>query len=87
VFRILQPGGTFLFTYHIGEKTLHIEEFLGKQVDIDLVLFKPEFIVRCLTTCGFRNIDVTYREPYPEVEYETRRAYVFATKPVLQKSS
>ena len=44
-------------------------------------------IVRRLTSCGFSNIDVIYREPYPEIEYETRRAYVFATKPVLQKSS
>ena len=32
VFRVLQPGGIFLFTYHIGEEIIHVEEFLGKKL-------------------------------------------------------
>ena len=87
VFRILKPSGIFLFTYHIGEETIHVEEYLGKKVDIELRLFKTDFILTCLRNCGFKIIDVIYREPYPEVEYETRRAYVFATKPVFQKTT
>jgi len=31
-------------------------------------------------------IAIIEREPYPEVEYQTRRAYVFAIKPVVRKS-
>jgi ubiquinone/menaquinone biosynthesis C-methylase UbiE len=84
IFRVLKPGGIFLFTYHIGEETIHVEEFLGKKVDIDLMLFKTDFILSCLRNHGFRIIDVIYREPYPEVEYETQRAYVFASKPALE---
>jgi ubiquinone/menaquinone biosynthesis C-methylase UbiE len=85
VFRVLQPGGIFLFTFHIGEETIHLDEFLGKKVDIDFMFFTTHFIFSCLKNSGFEKIEVTEREPYPGVEYESRRAYVFATKPVVRK--
>ena len=81
VFRVLQPEGVFLFTFHVGPDTIHIEEFLGKKIDIDFMFFTTEFISGCLKKTGFRNIEIIEREPYPEVEYESRRAYVFAGKP------
>ena len=87
IFRVLQPGGLFLLTYHIGEKTLHLDEFLGKKVDIDFMFFTSDFIFSCLKDSGFEKIEVIEREPYPGVEYESRRAYVFAIKPVVRKSS
>lgn len=86
VFRILKPKGIFLFTYHIGEGIIHVDEYLGKKVDIELKLFNPDFILSCLKNCGYKIIDVIYREPYPEIEYETQRAYVLATKKVVHKS-
>ena len=82
-FRVLQPGGLFLFTYHVGDRTIRIEEFLGKKVDIDFMFFPSAFISRCLATRGFEKIEITEREPYPGREYESRRAYVFAVKPVV----
>jgi ubiquinone/menaquinone biosynthesis C-methylase UbiE len=85
-FRVLQPGGMFLFTYHIGEETIHLDEFLGKKVDIEFMFFTNDFIFSCLKDCGFEKIEIIEREPYPGVEYESRRAYVFATKPVVRKS-
>lgn len=85
VFRVLQPGGIFLFTYHIGEETIHIDEFLGKKINIDFMLFTTDFIFSCLRDSGFEKIEIIEREPYPGVEYESRRAYVFATKPVVPK--
>lgn len=81
IFRVLQPGGLLLFTFHIGDETIHLDEFLGKEVDIDVMFFTTGFILRCLEECGFEQIDMIQREPYPDVEYQSRRAYVFAQKP------
>jgi len=80
VFRVLQPGGIFLFTYHVGEETIHLAEFLGKKVDIDFMFFTTDFIFSCLKDGGFEKIEIIEREPYPGVEYKSRRAYVFAKK-------
>jgi ubiquinone/menaquinone biosynthesis C-methylase UbiE len=83
IFRVLQPGGIFLFTYHIGEETLHIDEFLGKKVDIDFMFFTTDFILSCLQGSRFEKAEVIEREPYLGVEYQSRRAYLFAIKPAL----
>lgn len=78
IFRVLQPGGIFLTAFHIGENTIHVDEFLGKKVDIDFMFFSTDFISDCLKKCGFEKIEIIEREPYPGVEYQSRRAYVFA---------
>jgi len=80
-FRVLRPDGLFLFTYHIGEDTIFIKEFLGKKVDVDFMFFTTNFIYNCLKKIGFKKIEIIERKPYPGVEYESRRAYVFAKKP------
>jgi SAM-dependent methyltransferase len=85
IFRVLQPGGVFLFTYHIGEGAIHLDEFLDKEVDIDFMFFKTDFISICIKDAGFEGIEIIEREPYPEVEYPSRRAYVFAKKPILNR--
>jgi ubiquinone/menaquinone biosynthesis C-methylase UbiE len=82
IFRVLQPGGILLLTYHIGDDTIHLEEFLGRKIDIDFMFFNTKFINKCLKNSGFEKIEIIEREPYPDVEYESRRAYVFATKSV-----
>jgi ubiquinone/menaquinone biosynthesis C-methylase UbiE len=86
VFRVLQPGGIFLFTYHIGEETIRLKEFLGKRTDIGFMFFRTDFIFKCLKDSGFEKIEIIEREPYPGVEYQSRRAYVFAIKPAVRKS-
>lgn len=81
VFRVLQPGGIFLLTYHIGMETIHINEFLGRKIDIDFMFFTTDFISTCLKKTGFENLEIIERDPYPEMEYQSRRAYVFVKKP------
>lgn len=85
IYRILQPGGIFLLTYHIGGDTIHLDEFLGKKIDIDFMFFTTDFILSCLKDTGFEKIEIIEREPYQGLEYESRRAYVFAIKPLERK--
>ena len=81
IFRVLQPGGMLLLTYHIGNETIHVKEFLGMEIDIDFMLFPTAFISSCLKTNGFEEIETIERRPYCGIEYESQRAYVFTTKP------
>lgn len=83
IFRVLSLGGIFLFTFHIGNETIHVNEFLGKKIEIDFMFFTTDFISKSLKKIGFEKIEIIERAPYPEVEYQSRRAYVFATKPVV----
>jgi len=87
VFWVLQPGGIFLFTYHVGEETIHLDEFLVQKIELDFRFFTTDFISSCLKKSGFKKIEVIERKPYPRVAYESRRAYVFAIKPAGPKSS
>lgn len=81
-FRVLRPGGLFLLAFHAGERTIRVEEFLGKKTDLEVAFFAADFVARCLEKTGFAGMEVIERAPYPGVEYPSRRAYVFARKPV-----
>ena len=87
IFRVLRPEGRFLLTYHVGEGSIHLDEFLGRKVDIDFMFFTTAFIAGILKDRGFEKIEIIEQEPYPGVEYESRRAYGLVTKPGGRKSS
>jgi ubiquinone/menaquinone biosynthesis C-methylase UbiE len=78
--RVLAPGGQLLLAFHAGDEIVHVQEFLGRTVSLDFSFFVPEVISTYLTEIGFEAIDVVEREPYPEVEYPSRRAYLLAHK-------
>lgn len=79
--RVLQPDGLLLLAFHIGDETLHKEELWGQPISMDWFFFPTLEIRRLLEGAGFAMEDVIEREPYaPEVEYQSRRAYIFARK-------
>jgi SAM-dependent methyltransferase len=81
--RVLKPGGLLLLAFHIGDETLHPNELWGRAVSMDFFLFQPSVILHYLEAAGFAIDEVLEREPYPpEVEYQSRRAYIFVRKPV-----
>jgi SAM-dependent methyltransferase len=79
--RVLRPGGLLLLAFHIGEEVVHLDEWWGQQVSVDFLFFRPEEMVGFLGSAGFRVVEVVEREPYPGVEHQSRRAYIFAEKP------
>ena len=78
--RGLRPGGRLLLTFHIGDETKHLEEWWGQQVCVDFLFFRPEEMAGYLRSAGFETEEVIEREPYPDVEHPSRRAYMFAHK-------
>ncbi len=80
--RVLQPGGLLLLTFHIGDEALQEEELWGHPISMQFFLLPSLEVRRCLETAGFVIEEIIEREPYaPDVEYQSRRAYIFARKP------
>ena len=78
--RVLKHEGQFLFSFHVGDETVHFDKAGDKTVDIDLYFFQTEKILELLHDTEFRIIDAIERRPYESVEYASRRAYVWAEK-------
>ena len=79
--RVLRPGGSLLLTFHIGADLVHRDEWWGHSVDVDFLLFEPDEMARYLGAAGFEIEEIIERDPYPDVEYPSRRAYIFARRP------
>jgi ubiquinone/menaquinone biosynthesis C-methylase UbiE len=79
-FRVLKPGGQVLIGFHKGQEIFHQAEMWGKVVNLDFVFFEPDEISGYLKKVGFEIVEVIERAPYPDVEYQSHRAYVWAKK-------
>ena len=78
--RVLRNGGILLLGYHIGDEVKHLDEWWGKKVSLDFYFYRTTEVKSRLLDAGFEIEEVIEREPYPEVEYQSRRAYIFARK-------
>jgi SAM-dependent methyltransferase len=87
--RVLKPGGQLLLAFHLGEDASQVEEDLwGYGISLEFTFFRANTILDYLRDAGFEIEEVIEREPYaPEVEYQSRRAYIFARKPGTTKTS
>jgi SAM-dependent methyltransferase len=79
--RVLKPGGVLLVTFHIGNEIKHLDEWWEKPVNLDFAFFEPGEMENWLKEAGYELMETLVREPNPEVEVATRRAYLFARKP------
>jgi SAM-dependent methyltransferase len=78
--RVLKSSGLLLLAFHIGNEVLHEDELWGQKISMDFLLFQPSEIGLDLEKAGFTIEEIVEREPYPDVEYPSRRAYIFARK-------
>jgi len=82
IHRVLRPDGLLLLAFHLGNEVIEKEELWGKTVSMDFFFFEALAIRQKLEAAGFAIEEIVEREPYaPEVEYQSRRAYIFARKP------
>ena len=79
--RVLQPGGWLLVAFHLGTEVLHLEEWWEQPVSADFVFFQAPEMQAYVQAAGFLIEDLIERPPYPEVEYQSHRAYILARKP------
>lgn len=79
--RVLRPGGLLLLAFHVGDDTKHVDELWGHPVNVDVVYFRPAEMVGFLNDAGYEIEEVIEREPYPDVEYQSQRCYLFARRP------
>jgi SAM-dependent methyltransferase len=78
--RVLQPGGVLLLAFHIGDETVHLDEWWGQKVCLDFFFFRSDEVANYLSSAGFEVEEIIERDPYPDVEHQSRRAYVFARR-------
>jgi SAM-dependent methyltransferase len=80
--RVLKPGGVLLLTFHIGDEIRHFDEWWEKPVNLDFAFYQPHEMEDWLKEAGYQLEETLVRDPNPDVEVATSRAYVFAKKPL-----
>ncbi|MDE2127993.1 MAG: class I SAM-dependent methyltransferase [Armatimonadetes bacterium] len=80
-FRALKPGGVLLLAFHTGEADRHLQELWGCAIDLTFVFHDARQVEHDLLAVGFVIEESLLREPYPDVEAPTRRAYIVARRP------
>ena len=79
--RVLQPDGLLLLAFHLGDEVVRSEEMMGQSVARDFWFYTPRQMSDWLWQAGYTVEEISEREPYaPEVEHQSRRAYVLARK-------
>jgi SAM-dependent methyltransferase len=79
--RVLRPGGVALVTFHIGDETFHLNEWFGKPAHLDFHFYRTAEMRERMAAAGLTVEEAVERDPYPpEVEHQTRRAYIFARR-------
>lgn len=79
--RVLRPSGLLLLSFHVGEEVRHVDEWWGRQVDVDFRFLYPADIAGLLEAAGF-TVEMSLERTHYDHEVETRRAYLLARRAV-----
>lgn len=78
--RVMQAKGVLLLAFHMGDETRHVTEMWGHATNLDFFFFQPTAVRRLMEAAGLQVEEIVERDPYPDVEHPSRRAYVWARK-------
>jgi len=76
--RVLAPGALALVAFHVGSERVHVDELFGAAVSLDFQFHDPAAVAAALADARLPVIEHTVREPYPDAEHPSRRAYLLA---------
>jgi SAM-dependent methyltransferase len=76
--RVLADDGLLLLAVHTGQEVRHSTEWFGAEVDVSFRFFDPDWLSAELEQAGFAIESLTRRQPYPQAEVPTPRAYFLA---------
>jgi hypothetical protein len=79
--RPLAPGGWLVLSLHAGAEVRHLGDWFGHQVDLDVVLHEPAFVVGLVEAAGLVDVEWYQRGPIRARGESTERLYVIARKP------
>lgn len=79
--RVLKPGGLLLLAFHVGDEMIHLDEMWEQPVALDFWFYGAAEMAGYLERADFAVEEVVERDPYaPDVEHQSRRAYLLARK-------
>ena len=78
--RVLQPGGLLLLAFHVGDEIVHFDSLWDQTVSIDFHFFRSDEVADSLRSAGFTVEEIVERDPYAEIEAQTRRGYILARR-------
>jgi SAM-dependent methyltransferase len=84
--RTVRPGGWLLVAFHIDSPDFaagdvnHLTDWFGESVSLDAFFLEPADVVRDMEAAGFTIMSTLVRQPWPDVEYPSRRSYILAQR-------
>ena len=84
--RTLRPGGLLLLAFHSRDRAnperavAHLDEWWDKKVSVDFFFHARDTMQAALREARLAVEEVLERAPYPDVEAQTDRTYIFARK-------
>jgi SAM-dependent methyltransferase len=82
LWRVLRPGGRVLLSFHMGNDDSQVEDLWDSGTALEFTFYRVSTVAENIRNAGFEMEEILEREPYaPEVEYQSRRAYILAQKP------
>lgn len=78
--RVLKPEGLLLLAFHVSDQPVRRDDWWGAEVSRYFYFFRSGEMSGYLKAAGFEIEEIIERNPYPGIEQQNRRAYVFARR-------
>lgn len=82
-YRLLKNNGYCLFSFHVGEESVYIQNFLDvKGANAAWRFLDTDKILEISEEIGFKVFEAVIRYPYKGFEHESKRAYIILKKEI-----